>query len=79
MSYFVIYLVYGEGITLAKHIAIVLVAIPCIMISSYGCFHLTNLIIPLRVSESDEILGLDISMHGVSDTLSLGPSHSLTY
>jgi Amt family ammonium transporter len=41
-------LVYGEGLTLGKHLAITVVIIPCILISSYACFFLVNLIIPLR-------------------------------
>jgi Amt family ammonium transporter len=41
-------LIYGEGLTLGKHLAITVVIIPCILISSYACFFLVNLIIPLR-------------------------------
>lgn len=56
-------LIYGEGITLAKHIAIVLVLVPCLLISSYAIFYVTDKIIPVRVSEEDEAMGLDKSMH----------------
>ena len=59
-------LVYGEGITLAKHIAVVLCLIPCVIISSYCVFFVTNLIVPLRVSAEDEEVGLDVSMHNES-------------
>jgi Amt family ammonium transporter len=59
-------LVYGQGITLAKHIAVVLVLVPCIIISSYCCFYITNLLIPLRVTAEDEEAGLDVSMHNES-------------
>ena len=57
-------LVYGSGMQLGKHIAIIVVAIPCIMISSYGCFWVTDKIIPLRATTEEEDLGLDMSYHG---------------
>jgi Amt family ammonium transporter len=41
-------LIYGEGMTLAKHIAATLILAPCIMISTYACCYVANLIIPLR-------------------------------
>jgi Amt family ammonium transporter len=41
-------LIYGQGETLAKHIAATLVLIPCIMIVTYSCCFIANLIIPLR-------------------------------
>ena len=44
-------LIYGQGLTLGKHIAIVVVLIPFILIFSYTIFYLTNLIIPLRKSQ----------------------------
>jgi Amt family ammonium transporter len=56
-------LIYGQGLTLGKHLAIIVVIIPCILISSYACFYLVNLVIPLRVSALEEEHGLDISMH----------------
>jgi Amt family ammonium transporter len=59
-------LVYGEGITLAKHIAVVLCVVPCVIVSSYLVFFITNLIIPLRVSLEEEEMGLDVSMHNES-------------
>jgi Amt family ammonium transporter len=59
-------LVYGHGMTLGKHIAVILVSIPLIMISSYIICIITNAIIPLRVSEDDEKVGLDMAMHNES-------------
>ena len=41
-------LIYGQGLTLGKHLAIVCVLIPFIFIFSYAIFYMTNLIIPLR-------------------------------
>ena len=59
-------LIYGQGITLAKHIAVVLAVVPCIIVSSYLIFAFTNLIVPLRVSAEHEEAGLDVSMHNES-------------
>lgn len=56
-------LIYGYGETLGKHLAAVVVLIPLILISSYGCFAFANFFIPLRVSDEDEQVGLDVSMH----------------
>ena len=58
--------VYGHGTTLGKHIAVILVSIPSIMISSYVLCMITNAFIPLRVTEEEEDMGLDISMHNES-------------
>ena len=41
-------LIYGEGLTLGKHLAVVVVIIPCIMISTYMICVIVNLIIPMR-------------------------------
>lgn len=41
-------LIYGQGTTLAHHIAIILALIPGLLISSYAIFFITNLIIPMR-------------------------------
>ena len=59
-------LIYGGGELLGKHIAVILVVVPFIMISTYGCFAIANFFIPIRVSEEDEMLGLDYSMHNES-------------
>jgi len=56
-------LIYGQGITLAKHLAVCCAIIPLIMIVTYGIMFVTDLIIPMRVSEEEEHLGLDLSMH----------------
>ena len=41
-------LIYGHGLTLGKHLAIIVVLIPFLLIMSYACFFVVNLIIPLR-------------------------------
>ena len=56
-------LVYGEGLTLAKHIAIVLAVAPIIFIVTYGIFSAIDFFVPVRVSEEEEAQGLDKSMH----------------
>lgn len=59
--------IYGNPMLLAKHVAVVVLAIPpCIMIASYGCFWLTDLISPMRVTAEEELLGLDLPFHGES-------------
>jgi Amt family ammonium transporter len=68
-------LIYGKGLTLAKHIAVVLVLIPCIMIATYALCFISNLIVPLRVTKEEEELGLDISMHNESALGSAAPEH----
>jgi Amt family ammonium transporter len=59
-------LVYGEGMVLAKHIAAVLCVEPCVIVSTYCCFAITNFIVPVRVSAEEEEMGLDASMHNES-------------
>jgi len=43
-------LIYGQGITLAKHLAVCCAIIPLIMIVTYGIMFVTDLVIPMRVS-----------------------------
>jgi len=59
-------LIYGHGMTLARHIAVVLVLIPCIIGSTYLCILLADFFIPMRVTEEEEDVGLDKSMHNES-------------
>lgn len=56
-------LIYGNGETLAKHIAIVLCLVPCLLISTYGIFYVVDCIVPVRVTQQEEDIGLDRSMH----------------
>jgi ammonia channel protein AmtB len=50
--------------TLGKHIAIVLILIPCVILSTYLCLLVTNAIVPLRVTAEVEHVGLDRTIHG---------------
>ena len=54
---------HPQGMTLAKHLAVVCAIIPLIMIVTYAIMYLCDLVIPMRVSEEDEHIGLDISCH----------------
>ena len=56
-------LAYGEFSLFSSHmIALVIVSIFA-FVMSYGIFFVTDKILPLRVSEEDEKVGLDISQH----------------
>jgi Amt family ammonium transporter len=56
-------LIHGETTTFLNHLyALVLVAVYTFG-GSYAIFKLTNFIIPLRVSDEEEELGLDLSQH----------------
>lgn len=46
------------------HIVIVLIIIPVIVGVSLVCYQITDLILPMRVDETAEMLGLDQSQHG---------------
>ena len=57
-------LIYGDPTTFLKHVASVFLVGGFTFGLSYLFFKLTNLIIPMRVSEAAEEVGLDISQHG---------------
>ena len=62
-------LVYGHVTTFLHHLlALVIVAVFSFG-GSYLLYLLTDLIIPLRVTPEQELVGLDISQHGESLTL----------
>jgi ammonia channel protein AmtB len=57
-------LIYGQGMLLAKHIAIVCAMCPMLIIVTFLIMAFVDkCIIPVRVSEEDELMGLDKSMH----------------
>lgn len=59
-------LIYGKTDTFMAHIiGLVLVSVFTFG-GSYALYRLTNFFSPLRVSEDDEMEGLDISQHGES-------------
>jgi Amt family ammonium transporter len=59
-------LIYGDPTTFLRHIAAIFLVGGYTFGMSYLLFKLTNLIIPMRVSEEAEEMGLDLSQHGES-------------
>lgn len=59
-------LIHGETATLINHLLALCIVIPFTLIGSVALYSICHLIIPLRVSENEEELGLDISQHGES-------------
>lgn len=59
-------LFYGGWELFWHHIVTMCVVIPFVMITSYFCYQVTNMIYPLRVSVKSEGLGLDKSQHNES-------------
>lgn len=57
-------LIYGQGLLLAKHIAIICAMCPMLVVVTFLIMAFVDkCIIPVRVSEEDELMGLDKSMH----------------
>lgn len=59
-------LIYGDPTTFLRHIAAIFLVGGFTFGMSYLLFKLTNMIIPMRVSEEAEEMGLDLSQHGES-------------
>ncbi len=57
-------LIYGKTATFEIHIIALIGVAAFAFVASYLLFKITNLIKPLRVSEEQEELGLDLSQHG---------------
>lgn len=66
-------LIYGDTTTFLRHLAAVFLVGGFTFGASYLLFKLTNLIIPMRVNEVAEDIGLDISQHGESLSKSTTP------
>ena len=56
-------LIHGETHTFLVHLLGLAVVIGYVGIVSYILYRITNAIIPLRVTEEDERMGLDLSQH----------------
>ncbi|MEW5316979.1 MAG: hypothetical protein WDW38_008315 [Sanguina aurantia] len=54
----------GSGWLFWHHVVTVLIIVPIIIGLLYVCYKLTDMIISMRVDESSERLGLDVSQHG---------------
>lgn len=59
-------LVHGETTTFIHHLYALGIVTTFTVIGSYLLYHLAHLIIPMRVSEAEEEMGLDLSQHGES-------------
>jgi Amt family ammonium transporter len=59
-------LIYGETETFINHIYALGIVTAFTMIRSLVLYQAANLIVPMRVSEAEEEMGLDLSQHGES-------------
>jgi len=59
-------LVYGETSTFVYHLYALCIVTAFTTIGSYALYQAANFIIPMRVSEGEEEIGLDLSQHGES-------------
>lgn len=59
-------LAFGETKTFLAHLLALAIAVVYTFVMSYIIFKITDKILPLRVSDSQEELGLDLSQHGES-------------
>lgn len=66
-------LIYGDPTTFLKHIASIFLVGGFTFGLSYLLFRVTDMIIPMRVNEVAEEVGLDISQHGESLSKSTSP------
>jgi Amt family ammonium transporter len=59
-------LIYGQTQTFFMHLMALVVVGALTFLGSYLLYKVTDIILPLRVSEEEEELGLDVSQHGES-------------
>lgn len=59
-------LLYGETATFISHLLALGIVASFTIIGSYALYMITHFIIPMRVSEGEEEIGLDLSQHGES-------------
>jgi Amt family ammonium transporter len=59
-------LIYGQTATFVNHLYALVIVSGFTCAGSYALYHLTHSIIPMRVSEAEEEMGLDLSQHGES-------------
>jgi Amt family ammonium transporter len=59
-------LIHGQTETFINHLVALCIIVPFTIIGSAALYCICHLIIPLRVSEYEELLGLDLSQHGES-------------
>jgi ammonium transporter, Amt family len=59
-------LIYGQTATFVNHLYALVIVTGFTCAGSYALYHLTHSTIPMRVSEAEEEMGLDLSQHGES-------------
>ena len=59
-------LIYGETATFVNHVYALGIVTSFTLIGSYMLYMISDLIIPARVSDAEEAMGLDLSQHGES-------------
>jgi Amt family ammonium transporter len=57
-------LIHGETTTFMMHLAALAIVAVLVTAVSYALYMISHLIIPMRVSEAEEEMGLDLSQHG---------------
>ena len=57
-------LIYGQTQTMLYHLIALVIVAAFSFFGSMLLYKITNLIIPLRVSEEQEAIGLDLTQHG---------------
>jgi Amt family ammonium transporter len=74
-------LIHGETTTFINHLYALGIVTAFTVLGSFALYQVTNVIIPMRVSEAEEEMGLDLSQHGESlelcDADALTPSRHL--
>jgi Amt family ammonium transporter len=54
----------GEGSIFGKQMLALLIAVGYTTVAAFACLFLTNLVVKMRVSDEQELAGLDLSQHG---------------
>ncbi len=57
-------LFYGQTATFVAHLAALLIVFAFVFVGSYALYWITNYFVPFRVSEEQEVSGLDMTQHG---------------
>eukprot|EP00775_Hariotina_reticulata_P009990 gene9990-10145_t len=55
---------YGNPMLLGKTLLVLVIIVPWIFAVTWGCLWITNCIVTLRVSDEEQVVGLDMSKHG---------------
>ncbi|KAI8462540.1 MAG: ammonium transporter [Monoraphidium minutum] len=55
---------YGNPVILGKCLLVLVVLVPWLLLATWGCLWVTDLLISVRVSDEEMLAGLDVSKHG---------------